>query len=208
MYRATAPCRATLLPALIVVAVVSAGGCADTQPVYPTSYIQPATQPALTAGLHPPQAMKTLHTLSPVPEGWKADPAKHSSDHDHQAWLSPTGRTAYGVITFHSWLLPLASDRMVLDKFLQNMKKSEGEAKLLAMKQDPTMRGLRFVAEGGLYTVRGNLVTEGSRGWVIYAGTLRQHPVEEDELKLAERAREQTVLGLARPTDSRGKSDE
>ena len=55
---------------------------------------------------------------------------------------------------------------------------------------------MRFVAEGGLYTVRGLLVTQGTRGWVVYAGTLRNQPVKPDELQLAERARDQTVPGI------------
>ena len=34
------------------------------------------------------------------PVGWKLDPYKTSSSHKHAVWLSPSGRTAYGVIYF------------------------------------------------------------------------------------------------------------
>jgi hypothetical protein len=196
--------RSVCLEGLVLIGVILTGGCAQTAtPAYPASYIQPTTQPDATAGLQPPRPQPTLQTVSPIPQGWKADPAKHSTEHDHQAWLSPTRRTAYGVITFNSWLLPLASDQLVLDKFLQNMKKSEGEANLLAVRKDPNLDGLRFIAEGGQYTVRGNLVTRGTRGWVVYAGTLRRQPLMPDELELAERAREQTVLGVSQHADAR-----
>jgi hypothetical protein len=139
--------------------------------------------------------MPALRTVSPVPAGWAPDPPEHTAEHDLQTWISPTGRTAYGVIAFHHWLLPLASDRLVLNRFLDTMRQSEGEATLVSVRHDPNLDGLQFVAEGGKYTVRGNLVTRGTRGWVVYAGTLRREPVMPDELKLAERAREQTRLG-------------
>jgi len=181
-----------------------AGGCAQGRPAARAeAQLASATQTplapltAVDSGLRPPQPFEALHTLSPLPEGWQPDPPKHSTEHDHQAWISPSGRTAYGVITFHHWLLPLASDRIVLDKFLQTMRSSEGEARLVGTPwHDRKADGLRFVAEGGLYTVRGLLVTQGTRGWVLYAGTLRSQPVASNELQLAERARDQTVPGI------------
>jgi hypothetical protein len=193
--------RRTILSAPLALAMlVWAGGCAQNRSVGATSVslsTLPATEPADSSGLLPPQPMQAIQTLSPVPVGWTPDPPKHSPEHDHQAWISPSGRTAYGVITFHHWLLPFASDALVLEKFLDTMRQSEGEARLIVTPiRDPSLDGLRFVAEGGLYTVRGNLVTHGTRGWVVYAGTLRNQPVMPDELKLAERAREQTVIGI------------
>src|SRR5215212_911381 len=113
---------------LTLVGLVSAAGCSQTHPALHESFIQPTTRATLTEGLDPPQIVESVQTVSPVPAGWRPDPLKHSGEHDHQVWLSPTGRTAYGVITFKHWLLPLASDQLVLDKFLETMKKSEGEA--------------------------------------------------------------------------------
>ena len=51
------------------------------------------------------------------------------------------------------------------------------------------------MAEGGQYKLRANLLRSGLRGWIVYAGTLRDQPVDAEELELAERAREQTRVG-------------
>ena len=198
--------RAQRLPCLLMclAGLVLVVGCGQKQspPAAQTAGLsQPTTQPTATAdptaGLLPHEPQPALQVLSPLPAGWMSDPPKHTSEHDHQAWLSPTGRTAYGVIAFRHWLLPLANDQMVLDRFLQTMRESEGEGRLVGKPQaDPKLGGLRFTAEGGQYVVRGNLVTRGARGWVVYAGTLRNQPVMPDELELAVRARENTILGL------------
>ena len=203
--RVTKPFVRAAVP-LLLMAIGLVGGCAQTGPAMRgepqlASAMQPSQEvaplPPVDTGLLPPRPFEVLHTLSPLPEGWQADPPKHSTEHDHQAWISPSGRTAYGVITFHHWLLPLASDRMVLDKFLQTMRSSEGEARLVGTPwHDRKADGMRFVAEGGLYTVRGLLMTQGTRGWVVYAGTLRNQPVKREELQLAEHARDKTVPGI------------
>lgn len=194
----------------VAVLLIGGGvGCSQQQgtPVAPpqtlAAPIDPATRPAAFTDLQPAQPLAALKTLSPIPVGWAPDPPKHSGEHDHQAWLSPTGRTAYGVIAFHHWLLPLASDRAVLDKFLETMRQTEGEATLISVTKDPKLDGLRFVAEGGLYLVRGNLMTRGTRGWVIYAGTLRRQPLMPQELETAERARERTLVNVSPPGDTR-----
>jgi hypothetical protein len=75
------------------------------------------------------------------------------------------------------------------------MKATEGEATLIEKKWDPNLNALRFVAEGGQYTVRTNLFVRGFVGWAIYAGTLRAYPVNQAELELARRAREDTAEG-------------
>src|SRR5690606_6947596 len=114
-------------------------------------------------------------------------------------WLSPTGRTAYGVIHF---ALPGIAEVFaipydwVLKGYLDEMRKDQGEAILLSKERDPDLPGLRFIAEGGLYRTYTNLIVAGSNGWAIYAGVLRGQPVLPDELKLAEHAREQTLIRL------------
>lgn len=155
----------------------------------------PTTRP-VSEGLQPRRAVTSVETLSPIPVGWKPDPLKHSEQHDHQVWLSPTRHTAYGVIEFHNWLMPLASDRKVLDAVIDQMKRTQGDAKLVSVKEDPKLDGLRFVAAGRIYLVRGNLIKQGSRGWVVYAATRRSEPVIPSELTLAEQARDETVVGL------------
>ncbi len=127
------------------------------------------------------------------PLGWHTDPLKTSDRHQHQVWISPTGRTAYGVIHF-SLPLPVGLD-LVFWSFLREMKKREGEANLISKQFDDSIGGLRFVVEGGLYRMRISLVVDGFAGWAVYAGTLRATTIEPDELKLAEAARDGTVLG-------------
>jgi len=55
---------------------------------------------------------------------------------------------------------------------------------------------MRTVAEGGPYKVRSILRIRGSDGWSVYAGTLRDQPVDDRELAIARRAREATRVGL------------
>jgi len=134
-----------------------------------------------------------LQAICVPPLGWKPDPLKRSSTHVHEVWISPSGRTAYGVIHFEL-PLPVGHD-LALWGFLNQMRASEGEANLLEKKWDANLGGLRFVAEGGQYIVRTNLFVHGFSGWAIYAGTLRAFPINQAELELAERAREDTVVG-------------
>ena len=77
----------------------------------------------------------------------------------------------------------------------RHVRRSEGEATLISKKWDDKLPGLRFVAQGGRYVVRTNMTVRGFHGWACYAGTLRAEPVEADELKLAEEARERTTFG-------------
>jgi hypothetical protein len=82
------------------------------------------------------------------PVGWKPDEPKTSSSHVHQAWISPSGNTAYGVIRFRMpW--PVGADLALQHGFLPNMRKTEGEATLLSKEKDPKLPGIRFVVEGG-----------------------------------------------------------
>ena len=105
--------------------------------------------------------------------------------HAHQVWISPSGHTAYGIIHF-TLPVPISPD-VALWGFLQNMKQREGEANLLSKQWDSNLSQLRFVVEGGLYTVRCNLFLRGLQGWSVYAGTLRKEKIEADELAQAER---------------------
>jgi hypothetical protein len=131
------------------------------------------------------------------PLGWTADPIKRSRSHAHQAWLSPTRRTAYGVIRMNL-PLPFIGPDVVLPRFIDQMRESEGEAQLLSRHNDSRLPGIRFVAEGGQYRLRANLMTRGFRAWAVYAGTLRAEPEMPGELELAEAAREDTRVGTTR----------
>jgi len=149
---------------------------------------------AIASGLTPPVTDEVLKATVAPPIGWKADPLKSSDRHRHQVWLSPTGDTAYGVIYF-DLPLPVGVD-LALWGFLKEMKQTEGEANLLLKHNDDTLPGLRFVAEGGRYTIRCKLQVDGFHGWIVYAGTLRNRPINQTELKTAELARDQTRVDL------------
>ena len=91
--------------------------------------------------------------------------------------------------------LPLpVGEEIALRGFLAEMKRHEGEAKLLSKNREGDR--LRFVAEGGKYRIRGILLTKAFQGWAVYAGTLRSRSPAVDELALAVQARENTALSL------------
>jgi hypothetical protein len=135
----------------------------------------------------------TVNAQIAPPSGWKMDPYKTSSEHRHAVWISPSGHTAYGVIYF-SLPLPVGYD-LTLWGFLREMRRNEGEATLESKKWDSDLNGLRFVARGGRYIVRTNLMVRGFHGWAIYAGTLRNEQIVPEELAQAQAAREQTRIG-------------
>jgi len=137
-----------------------------------------------------------VRALVAPPLGWRPEPLKTSRHHTHQVWLSPTGDTAYGVIHF-SLPLPVGEELALLG-FIAQMKRTEGDAVLLAQQFDANLPGIRFVAEGGRYQIRANLLVAGWQGWAVYAGTLRGKPVLDDELELAIAARENTKIGPAK----------
>jgi len=128
------------------------------------------------------------------PKGWIPQPLKFSDRHVHQIWLSPTGDTAYGAIRFR---LPLpVGPRLLLGRFLAEMRRVEQSATLISREDDPQLPGIRFVAESAIHKVRVNLITHGFRGWAFYAGTIVGRPENAEELALAERAREASSPGL------------
>jgi hypothetical protein len=149
---------------------------------------------APVTGLQSGAAVTSVQAVCRPPVGWLIEPLKHSRRHNHQVWLSPSGKTAYGVI--HIDLpLPVGPD-VALWGFLREMRKQEGDALLDSQQNDPHLPGIRFVAEGGRYKMRGNLTVHGWDGWIIYAGTLRGRVDDATELRLAETAREHTRPGV------------
>lgn len=126
------------------------------------------------------------------PPGWTIDPAAPSSDRARQrVWVSPTGKTSYGVIYF-TLPIPVGNDIALLG-FLSEMKRHEGQATLINKQREGDR--LRFEAEGGRYYVRGVIATAGFHGWAVYAGTLAGEQPVAAELASAIFARENTRLG-------------
>jgi hypothetical protein len=148
-------------------------------------------------GLTVPEPFKPVEAVVVPPAGWRAEPLKSSEKHNHQVWISPSGNTAYGVIRF-KLPLPVGAELVLRRGFLPEMKRTEGEATLVSSERDRKLPGLRFVADGGRYRVRTNLITRGWKGWAIYAGTIRNAEIVPAELALAELAREHTSVGLPR----------
>jgi hypothetical protein len=197
---------------VVGVAVGSAVGCAGSaEPVTPGT--TPTGSSAGSTGVATRAAtdvsdparvwVEAVGAECAVPAGWRADPLDRSRPGSaSQVWIAPSGSTAYGVIAVRHLLMPLASDGQILGEFFREMKASEGAADLLEEQRDPALAGgiggVRFVARGGRYLMRGNIVSRGTRAWVVYAGTLLADPVRDDELRQAERARERTVVEPAR----------
>jgi hypothetical protein len=149
--------------------------------------------PADTAGLSLPSFDQDVIAVCDPPIGWKAQTLKATPDHNDQVWLSPTGETAYGVIHFR---MPFPVGRsLALAGFLSHMKKNEGDATLFSRQDDPSLPGIRFVAQGGMYVIRANLLVSVWDGWAVYAGTLKTGQILPKELDLAVRAREHTRVG-------------
>lgn len=154
-----------------------------------------STQPLVARGLSDLKPLVPVDAMVDPPVGWVADELKHDDRHSHQAWKSPSGNTAYGIIHFG---IPLPVPAyIVLPSYLSAMKESEGEADLVGQAQkDDTLPGIRFTVDCGDYRMRTNFICKGFGGWAIYAGTLRSKEVNPAELELAERAREKTRIGV------------
>jgi len=173
-------------------------GCASIKPRpsvadnLPAAQSANATQPSPVAGTG--EFLSALNATVTPPYDWRLDIKEPTKPNvKHYVWISPTGNTAFGVMKF-SLPLPLPHDS-VLWVFLQEMRKSEGAATLISKIWDRNLRGVRFEAEGGRYRLRTNFTIRGLTGWMTYAGTLRDQPVDVDELREAENAREGTRYG-------------
>lgn len=178
-------CGALVAGVLLCAAVV---GCAQGRPV------ARAVSTTMWVGLAAPEPVAELSAVCVPPMGWVLSPIKRNNTHVHETWVSPTGRTAYGVIRFNM-PLPVGYD-LALWGFLEHMKSTEGEAELMSKRWDSDAGFLRFEARGGRYDIRTNMVVRGFDGWAVYAGTLKGQPIDEAELELAERARELTEVDV------------
>jgi hypothetical protein len=177
-----------ILTAMIVCVVLA--GCQPNLPAH-----QPTTRPVVIGVLTDPTPQPEVNALVTPPVGWKSEPLEKSKDHTHQVWVSPTGKTAYGVIHF-GIPLPMSAS-FLLGPFLDNMRKEEGRADLIGQPtRDDALPGVRFVVEGSVHRMRINLIARGWKAWAVYAGTLIAQPEAPEELELAERAREATKVGV------------
>jgi hypothetical protein len=139
-------------------------------------------------------AMPVVDAIVDPPIGWEIDKRQVDAKHVHMVWKSPSGDTAYGVVLMYL-PLPVGPD-LVLAGFLNQLKQSDREAKLLSKTPAEELHGYRFVAESGQYVIRVDLSVRGWRAWAVYAGSLRGRDVNQAELDLAERARDRTRVNL------------
>ena len=132
------------------------------------------------------------------PAEWRLDKEEADSQRVHLAWVSQTGDTAYGV-TYATAPFYLLANRMfhnvALDKVIDAMRDTEGDATLLSNEWDEGRRAMRFEAEAGLYHIRAILTVRGRSVWVVYAGTFVGKEPIEAELDIAKAAREATLVG-------------
>lgn len=180
-----------LFTAMAVLA--AAGGCQS----HPVAATQPlaSTQPAdPLAGLTPAVAVDSVRAHCDPPLGWAPEPLKSDDRHTDQVWLSPSHKTAYGVIHF-TMPVPWAPDDVLMQNFLDDMKKQEGSAQLITQTTNATLGVVQFLAVGGEYTVRTNMFKGFFEGWFVYAATDTSETVVPDELEIAERARDHTKVG-------------
>jgi hypothetical protein len=165
-------------------------GCVSARNSAPQVASPVTTAPSV--GLSQGQFHDKLKVMCAAPTGWIAQPIDITPQCAQQVWISPTGKTCYGIIHFRM-PFPVAHD-LLLWFFLNEMRSKEGEVTLVEKRFDDALPGLRYVARGGKYTVHGNLRVSRFDGWVIYAGTLTAEPVVAEELLLAEQARERTTI--------------
>jgi hypothetical protein len=191
------PRQAQIATACLTLCTLLIAGCQPKHPSYPA--YQPSTQPLTDTGLSPRQRMDNVDAIVAPPTGWQTEETKSDEDHVHLSWKSPSGKTNYGVIYFN---LPLpVPATWIINPYLDAMKKSEGEANVIqGPVEDKALPGLRFTVECGDYRMRTNLVCKGFHGWAIYAGSLRNQPESPEEIHLAERARDHTLVGPAAAT--------
>lgn len=190
-------CRWFLRAAWVCLAT-SFAGCQPAAPHTATCrFVVHATATAPAPCLSAIRYVSSVKAMCPPPLDWQPEPLRQNARHTHQVWVSPSGKTAYGVIHF-SLPLPVGAD-LALGGFLTAMRKSEGQAILIEKHYEDNLPGIRFIADGGRYRIRARLIVHGWEAWTIYAGTLRGQAAVDDELALAEGAAKYTRTGSDQP---------
>lgn len=167
---------------LLVVPVLT--GCRSNDPV---------TQASVEGELRGLHGDADVRAQCRPPVAWQPKPLEHFPRSVQRVWVSPTGRTAYGVI--HIRLpFPVGPD-LVLWRFIADMREMEGDGRLIS--RERSGGEVRFVAENTRYCFNARLHTSGRNAWIIYAGVGRDEAPNANEFSLAECARDATVPGLA-----------
>jgi hypothetical protein len=179
-----AACAGRRVLLLAAVFLFSPGGCASQPPR--THSLADADPGRVDAAVD-----NELDAICFPPRGWRPEPLERLSHSVQRVWVSPTGHTAYGVIRIR---LPLPlGPNLVLWRFVAELRAREGEGRLVSRERNGGE--IDFVAEGAEHRLAARLHIDGWKAWVIYAGVLRDGPVDAQELPLAESARDRTTPG-------------
>lgn len=136
------------------------------------------------------------------PAGWELKRNNAGDDRaEHVVWISPTNRTAFGII-FFKMPFPVGHDLAFRYGFLAEADKREGPVNVVEKRWDEQIEGLRFIVDTQKYRVQAKMFVRGSRGWATYAGTRNDMPLEIAERDQAIAARESADFGEELTTPS------
>ncbi|MEM8874613.1 MAG: hypothetical protein AAGD32_10175 [Planctomycetota bacterium] len=170
-------------------------GCSKQAPPL-TAQQQAATRAATQTAAG--QYIDNLEAVATPPVGWALDDVKTGDNYIHYVWLSPTGKTAYGIVRFtppiYVWANEFGHNAAFNFGFKPAMKDDQGYVKVLDKSWDGEARMLVFEVEGGTYTTRNHFRVRGRRGWTVYAGTFTGETPIAEELALAIEARNATTV--------------
>lgn len=184
---------------------VGAVGCSSEQPRKMSVMLSASTAPPATQAtsamlpLTTPTAVvrpvvyqdSELQAICMPPAGWVDKGMKQGDNHVRRTWVDPTNTMGYCVIRAS---LPLpVGESMVLSAFLAEVRKTQGDARLIEKRSSG--EGLTFVAESPILRYEGRVHCSGFRGWIVFASILNTDSAHPENLKVAEAARDATILG-------------
>lgn len=150
--------------------------------------VAPATQAAdAPKALDDPE----LQAVCMPPAGWVDKGIKQGDNHIRRLWVNPAGTIGYGVVRAR---LPLpVGESMVLSAFISQVQQMQGKTTIVEKRSSD--EGLTFVAQSPTLRYEGRVHCQGLRGWIVFASALTDRPTDTQTLKVAEAARDATVLG-------------
>ena len=175
-----------------LVAIPLLVGCQQTKQVPRQKLIDHIAMIDFT-GLKPLETVESVKVQAAVPRQWERLAVQSNALYTHQQWRSPSGRTGVGVA--HVRLpLPLSTN-MIMWLAKREYTKKANDGRIISEWTDDLGRPW-FEAENDKYRVRGFVVVEGFRAWVIYFGHKSKTPPDPAELSLAARAATSVVPDL------------
>jgi hypothetical protein len=176
--------RAVAAGTAVAIVVPLLAGCQQTKQVPRQKLIDHIAMIDFT-GLKPLETVESVNVQAAVPRQWEQLELQSNALYTHQQWRSPSARTGVGVAHIR---LPLPlSTRMVLWLAKREYTKKANDGRVISEWTDELGRPW-FEAENDKYRVRGFVVVDGFRAWVIYFGHKAKLPPDPAELSLAARA--------------------